>query len=247
MVYPTKAQTRHIAGFTVVILLVATAGYVVTHTDADRLSMAGHRTHDVVLLSDAGPARLGYTGPSQHGIGMGAASGAPAAATVGETHFAAGSLSAFAADAVSDRVAFTSGSHDFSGSLRADTRSHSAGSAGFAGGFGMAGHGAWGGVSGHMPAGSGIQKAAATARVTTKAKSSKGSGHSGGSAGGASGAAPVGFAANGTFTASALGGDTVLALAGSPASSPSPTPEPMSLLLLGAGLGAVYQARRYIR
>jgi hypothetical protein len=48
------------------------------------------------------------------------------------------------------------------------------------------------------------------------------------------------------FTGSALGGDTVSALADSP-SSPSPTPEPMSLLLLGAGLGAVYQARRYIR
>ena len=246
MVYPTKAQTRHIAGFTVVILLVATAGYVVTHTDADRLSMAGHRTHDIALLSDVAPATRGLAAQSQHGIGMGTVTGAPAAATVAESHFAAGSISTFAASAVSDRVAFAGGSRDFSGSLRADARSHSAGSAGFAGAFGLSGSGAWGGVSGHAPAGNGIQKAAA-AKVNNKAKGNRGSGHSGGSVAGASGVsgvAPVaGFAA---FTGNALGGDTALALADTP-SSPSPTPEPMSLLLLGAGLGAVYQARRYIR
>ncbi|HTM05573.1 MAG TPA: PEP-CTERM sorting domain-containing protein [Vicinamibacterales bacterium] len=210
--------------------------------------MAGHRTHDIVLLSDVAPATLGFAATTQHGIGMDAASGAPTAAAAAETHFASGSLSAFAAEATSERIAFAGGARDFSGSLHADSRSHSAGSAGFAGGFGTGGHGAWGGVSGHAPAGQGTGKKAASAPKAPKAKGNGGSGHgsSGGSAG-ASGVAPVaGFAANGMFTGSALGGDTLSALADSP-SSPSPTPEPMSLLLLGAGLGAVYQARRYIR
>jgi hypothetical protein len=245
MVYPTKAQTRHIAGFTVVILLVATAGYVVTHTDADRLSMAGHRTHDIALLSDVAPATLGFAENTQHGIGMGAPSGVPAAAPFAETQFASGSLSAFAAEAASERIAFGGGARDFSGSLHADSRSHAAGSAGFAGGFGMTAHGAWGGVSGHGP-NSGVDKPAKGPKASSSKAKGNGKGGAHSSAGG-SVAPAAGFAATGTFTGSALGGDTTLALAGSPASSPSPTPEPMSLLLLGAGLGAVYQARRYIR
>jgi hypothetical protein len=268
MVYPSRAQTRYLAGLTVVLML-GTAGYLVTHTDAstERMSLASTRTHDIPLPGPAvSTSAPGYSLLTERGIGyIGASNGAAASAAVPDGRLASASFgAALAAPATlaSGGVAF-GGARDFTGSNYLSPRLHSAGGTGFSGGYGMSGVGAWGGVSGHVPAGSGIVAAATAPRVAFKpAKAEKSSGSKkssgGGSVAGAAGVAPPlvadasGLAAGGAFSVGTTGGDpgSVPAIGGagdSPGSSPAPNPEPMTFLLVGTGLAGLYKARHYLQ
>ncbi len=178
MVYPSKAQTRYIAGLVLVFGLIATTGYVVTQTSTERMKMSGVRTHDIALPA-ADPSVMDRKWSTTHGIGfIGSASGAPDAVVVEASTDVmslrpglSGSLPSFAAAA--------GGARDFTGGTSIMARTHGAGHTGFsAGGFGMGGVGAWGGVSGHVPSGSGIAAAATAPRLAFRPAASGATGTS---------------------------------------------------------------------
>jgi hypothetical protein len=148
---------------------------------------------------------------------------------------------------------------DAYGSSIAQARAHSSGGSGYAaGGYGMNGVGAWGGVSGVVhPASTALATPKAIRKAEKAAAKPAKAAKSGGGGGATSGA-------SGTFTpqltegfstgAAAVEAGAVVAVqtpgvtASAPQGpAPASTPEPMSLMLVGTGLVALVGARRHLQ
>jgi len=147
---------------------------------------------------------------------------------------------------------------DAYGSSVAQARAHSSGGSGFAaGGYGMNGVGAWGGVSGVVHPGStavaapkAIAKAAKAAAKPAKTAKSGGGGATAGTPGTFTPQLTDGFSTGaaaveaGAVVAVQTPGVTASAPQGP---APASTPEPMSLMLVGTGLVALVGARRHLQ